>query len=236
MANIYFDFDMTLGYRTLMWTATLKDLLFEENIVVDETDLIPFNQCNDFPWCHYQLSHKDFLKNQTWWAKIQSFIIHSLIKQKICNLIVAKKIAEKYPNRFKDPIYWKLFPDTLKVLETLQKQNHNLYIVSNHVPEAREIISNLKIDHFFDKMFLSYEVGYEKPNKKFFDIARKKAKKSNIHIFIGDNIINDIKGSLNAGFDYAILVRKQNTINHNLYSKTLEGTLLIIDKILKGKL
>ena len=28
--NIYFDFDMTLAYRIMMWTDTVRELLLEE--------------------------------------------------------------------------------------------------------------------------------------------------------------------------------------------------------------
>lgn len=48
--NIYFDFDMTLAYRIMMWTDTVRELLLEECVVVKREDIRPFYTFNGYPW------------------------------------------------------------------------------------------------------------------------------------------------------------------------------------------
>lgn len=69
----------------------------------------------------------------------------------------------------------------------------------------RELLEYYELSHYFSFQLYSDEIGYSKPNRKFFDLVFEKANKSKeiskkqiIHI--GDNEIADIRGATEAGF------------------------------------
>jgi HAD superfamily hydrolase (TIGR01549 family) len=92
----------------------------------------------------------------------------------------------------------KLFPDLEKVLEELRLLQIPMAIVTDLTAQIqfRKMVY-FDLDHYFDYIVTSEEVGYDKPHRLPFEISLKKMnlnKKQNIW-FIGDNPINDIEGA-----------------------------------------
>ena len=56
--NIYFDFDMTLGYRIMMWRDTVRELLLEEGVVADAGGIRIFSDGKGSPWSLPSLTHE----------------------------------------------------------------------------------------------------------------------------------------------------------------------------------
>ena len=56
---------------------------------------------------------------------------------------------------------------------------------------------------YFEASFISEEIGYEKPSKKFFDIVASKIPDFDpgTTLVIGDSLTSDIRGGNNAGLD-----------------------------------
>ena len=80
--------------------------------------------------------------------------------------------------------------------------DYELYAVTNglYAVQTRRI-KDAALDRFFKGYFISEEVGYSKPQKKFFDLAFSKIdgfKKAEA-IIIGDSLGSDILGGKNAG-------------------------------------
>jgi HAD superfamily hydrolase (TIGR01549 family) len=118
---------------------------------------------------------------------------------------------------------WHLYDDVIKTLEELIKNGNKNIIISNHIPELNEIVKGLNIEKYFHKIYSSGKIGYEKPNKKFYEYVLNDMKicKENC-IIIGDSYESDIMGGKNIGIK-SILVRKENINNYELYNKNLEG-------------
>ena len=96
----------------------------------------------------------------------------------------------------------KLIPHTKEILEYLRPQ-YKLFILSNGFREVQyDKITNSGLDIFFDGIFLSDEMGYNKPHPKIFEKALQKANfKFNETIMIGDSWDADIVGAKNAMID-----------------------------------
>lgn len=229
-ADIFFDFDMTLGYRILMWTATVRELLLERCVVPEEGAVRPFYVDNGYPWNRPDLSHEEFFKGKQWWQNSQDFIVEGLMQNKVCDLATAKSVADAFPSRFADIRYWRLFPDTVPTLELLKERGFNLHVLSNHVPEARQIITQLGIADYFSTMILSAEVGWEKPNARIYQLAAKGTK--GLKIMIGDNYDCDVDGAIKNGFQ-PILVRKPNYLRYKNYCADFKCLPTMIDKLAK---
>ena len=84
------------------------------------------------------------------------------------------------------------------------KGDYELAITSNG-PKAQQYhrLKNADFDKYFSKIFISEELGYNKPDQKYFDIVFDNIEnkdKSSIMI-IGDSLTSDIIGGNNAGID-----------------------------------
>ena len=92
-------------------------------------------------------------------------------------------------------------PGAVELLEELSK-SYKLYLVTNgnesvQVPRLK----SADIGHFFDGIFISQRIGYDKPRIEFFDacFAQMPHYEKNEMIIIGDSLTSDIKGGINAG-------------------------------------
>ena len=92
-------------------------------------------------------------------------------------------------------------PGAEEAVEALHKK-YRLFLASNgtaSVQKGRMTSANLY--RFFEKVFVSQEIGYNKPSEAYFDTCfaqipgfdRAKA------IMVGDSLSSDIKGGINAG-------------------------------------
>ncbi len=87
------------------------------------------------------------------------------------------------------------------LLECLYK-NHKLYIVSNGTTVVQNgRIESASIKKYFEKIFLSQDIGYNKPDIRFFEECFKQVGPfdKNDAIILGDSLSSDIKGGINAG-------------------------------------
>ena len=110
-----------------------------------------------------------------------------------------RECARRYEQNLSVGHYF--LPGAREALESLSRK-YKLYMVSNGT--ARVQIGRLEsadISHFFREIFISQQVGVNKPDKEFFtrsfakipDFDPKKA------IIVGDSLTSDIQGGINAG-------------------------------------
>ena len=114
---------------------------------------------------------------------------------------VCEKFNEDYQVTLGDYVE---FVDNAKEVLLSQKGKYTLIGVTNGTKIAQDKKLKLSgLDKIFDEVFISEVVGYEKPNKEFFDYVFKKLNITNRHeaLIIGDSLSSDIKGGVNAGID-----------------------------------
>jgi putative hydrolase of the HAD superfamily len=106
--------------------------------------------------------------------------------------------------------YWEFFCNTCHfekgALETLRwaHRNYKLGILSNGIGEAQHRrLKSGDIDHYFDAVIVSDEVGYWKPDPKIFHVALEKLNLRHDEVlFVGDSLRDDYVGALNSGVDF----------------------------------
>ena len=84
----------------------------------------------------------------------------------------AKKDPEKMNETYKKnlSVGHYFMPDAQELLKKLQ--GHRLFIVSNGTTAVQKgRIKSAGIEKYFEKIFLSQDVGFDKPDKRFFDIC-----------------------------------------------------------------
>jgi YjjG family noncanonical pyrimidine nucleotidase len=96
-----------------------------------------------------------------------------------------------------------MIPGAEALLEEVSK-NHKLVLVTNGLKEVqRPRLSRSTIEHHFEAVVVSDEIGYAKPDAAFFDYVFNTIQypdKSRV-LMIGDNINADIRGGLEYGLD-----------------------------------
>ena len=96
-----------------------------------------------------------------------------------------------------------LLPHAKEILETLY-QKYPLYVVTNGVSKTQySRLRGTHIDQYFQDIFVSEDIGYQKPAKEYFDCCFHKIEdiKLDQTLIIGDSLSSDIQGGINAGID-----------------------------------
>ena len=79
-----------------------------------------------------------------------------------------------------------------------------MYIITNGIEYVQKSrFARSPINKFFERLFISGEIGYEKPDIRFFDAVKREipdfdAEKT---LVVGDSLTSDMKGGINAGLD-----------------------------------
>jgi putative hydrolase of the HAD superfamily len=122
------------------------------------------------------------------------------------------------------PTKKQLFPGSHEILSYL-KEKYNLHIITNGFKEVQYIkLSNCGLDKYFDKVFISEEIGYKKPHPEIFRyaITSVNAKKTE-SIMIGDDYNVDVIGAKDFGIDQVFFnphkeVQNTKNITHEISS------------------
>ncbi len=88
-----------------------------------------------------------------------------------------------------------------EVLDALHGK-YRLYLVSNGTADVQDRrLRSADMERYFEKVFISERVGYNKPNKAFFDacFAEIDGFDKDSAIIVGDTLSSDILGGINAG-------------------------------------
>lgn len=101
-----------------------------------------------------------------------------------------------------------LLPNAKETLMKLKEMGKKLYSASNGVYNTQILrLKKAEILPFFDGMFISEKIGYEKPSPSFFDYCFKNIPdfKKEETLMVGDSLSSDIQGAVNAGIDSCLI-------------------------------
>ena len=114
---------------------------------------------------------------------------------------IAEEFNKEYQLTLGDHIE---FVDKAEEMLLSEKGKYTIVAVTNGTKVAQEKKLRLSgLDNIFDYIFISEDVGEEKPNKGYFDYVFKKlgiTDKSEV-LLIGDSLTSDMKGGMIAGID-----------------------------------
>lgn len=94
-----------------------------------------------------------------------------------------------------------LMDGAIEILEYCRGK-YPLYIVTNGIANTQhKRIDNSKIGEYFERIYISEEIGYSKPNKGFFDYCMNDAGLTDPSeiLIIGDSVTSDMQGGINSG-------------------------------------
>lgn len=112
----------------------------------------------------------------------------------------SQPLFEDIYGHYQQPGAWKVAPGAPQALQRLRSAGLKLAVVSNFDTRLRPLLQGLQLDHLFDALIISAEVGAEKPNRAIFHAALEAlgvAADDAVHL--GDDRRNDVWGARDAG-------------------------------------
>ena len=197
--HIFFDLDRTLWDFETNSFETLSELSIKykfKDLGIDSIDsfITQYNPINNRMWDEYG---KGIIDKKT--LRYGRFS-EALLKFNINDKQLAKQFADDYIAS--SPLKTSLFPHTKEVLEYLN-QKYFLHIITNGFEEVQHTkLKKCKIDHYFNQIITSEQVGFNKPDIRIFHYSLSAANTTTEDsLMIGDNLQADIVGARNAGMN-----------------------------------
>jgi putative hydrolase of the HAD superfamily len=107
---------------------------------------------------------------------------------------------------------WELYPEVIEVLDQLHGRFH-LAVVSNFDGRLRMILEQLGVSKYFRHVFVSSEIGADKPGPEIFRRALRYVDlASNEVLHVGDDAERDWRAADAAGLSIFQLDREQNSL------------------------
>ena len=107
-----------------------------------------------------------------------------------------------------------LVPDAREMLERLQAKGYRLFAASNsfgHLQRSR--LEHAGILHYFEDTFISMDIGYDKPDIRFYQEAlRRCGLQASEVLMIGDSMTTDVLGAQAAGIDAIYFDRQKDSL------------------------
>jgi putative hydrolase of the HAD superfamily len=145
-----------------------------------------------------------------WWRELVDLVINQIAPA--TNEFDRDNFFEIAYEHFAEAGVWELYPEVLEVLETLSA-GFELSVVSNFDGRLRMILEQLGVSNFFKHVFLSSEVGADKPNPEIFQRAVSIVRlRPNEVLHVGDDPERDWKAAAEAGLSIFELDRKKNSL------------------------
>lgn len=215
-------------YKYLLWDidGTLMDFLAQEKYAIQTLFReYGFGECTDEMVASYSKI------NVSYWEKLERGEVEKpamlvarfrdFFEQVGVDVSKAEEFNAKYQVTIGDCVVF--MKDAMEVLQE-EKGNHILVAVTNgtKVAQTRKLRAS-GLDQIFDYVFISEDVGFEKPSVEYFDKVFETAgitdKKE--ALIIGDSMTSDILGGINAGID-TCWFNPSGEPNHRAYKATYE--------------
>ncbi|ADY14097.1 YjjG family noncanonical pyrimidine nucleotidase [Sphaerochaeta globosa] len=98
-----------------------------------------------------------------------------------------------------------LFAHSKNILSSLTQRGYTLFIATNGIADVQwGRFKQSGITHFFQDIFISEELGYQKPDTRYFSAMLERTHltdKKQQCLMIGDSLASDIQGALDSGID-----------------------------------
>ena len=206
---LIWDFDGTLAHRRgeTGWSILLAEALdAEEPGHAHSGDTFRPHLRDGFPWHQPEVAHPELCEPEAWWASVRPVLSRAYEAAGYAPAR-ALELADAARRLYVDPqVGWALFDDTLPALARLTEAGWTHAILSNHVPELRQIVAGLGLDEVVAFVSCSAETGYEKPHAQAYASVLDALRPAEAWM-VGDNVVADVLGAEAAGIP-AVLVRR----------------------------
>ena len=206
---LIWDFDGTLATRQGGWTGSLCDVVraASPDASIDPERIRPHMR-RGFPW-HEPDVARGPCSAEEWWERQAPQFEAALVEGADLHPAEARVLARRMREAYTEPTGWFVYEDTVPVLKELRDRGWRHLILSNHVPELKEIVRSLALHEQITAIYCSAELGVEKPNRAAFERVLADYPAARAGWMIGDNWHADVEGARRVGLR-GILVRRDH--------------------------
>jgi putative hydrolase of the HAD superfamily len=199
--HIFFDLDHTLWDFTSNSRATLTELYHELKLDVEGIPtagelIASYEEVNKELWGQYEQGHipKEVMRVLRFRTTLRRF---GITKRSLPETL-SHEYLERCPRRTV------LFPGVIELLQDLQF-SYRLHIITNGFDEVQRVkLKSSGIEGLFQEVVTSERVGASKPSPLIFAHAQRRAGAlSEESLMVGDNVLSDMLGARQAGWDHA---------------------------------
>ncbi len=148
--------------------------------------------------------------DKDWWRTLVDLVLDQVAPS--LNEIDRDNFFEVAYDHFAEAGVWDLYPEVVDVLEKL-RPHFQLAVISNFDGRLRFILKQLGISKFFSQVFLSSEIGADKPDPEIFRRALRVVDlPSDQVLHVGDDPERDWKAATAAGLSTFQLDRAKNSL------------------------
>lgn len=196
--HLFFDLDNTLwdfrsnareAFHTIFTELELFGMIpdFDRFMKV-------YEECNEHLWIEYR---KGKVKKDT--LRIERMVM-TFKEMGIDNRELATRVGDIYVHTA--PKMTNLFDGVSETLNILS-QKYKLYLLTNGFMEIQvQKVGNSGLTPYFSKLFMAEMVGFQKPDRRFFEYAIKSVHAHKAEcLMIGDDPEADIRGASQSGID-----------------------------------
>ena len=110
--------------------------------------------------------------------------------------------------RFTAPDVWRVYDEVEGTLGRLKQCGMKLGVISNWDERLRPLLKDLKLDHFFEVILVSAELGEQKPSAAIFQkVLQELHLPAQAVLHVGDSPQEDVEGARRAGL-HAVRVNR----------------------------
>lgn len=147
-------------------------------------------------------------------------------------ILVTNQLCMEMSDKFLD--YCSMKPGTVDgahdLMDYLRSMGYRMHMTSNGFHEVQyKKLKACGLNDYFDTIVLSEDAGANKPSKAFFDYAfEKTGAKPETTLMIGDNMMTDMQGAMDAGMDTLLF----NRWDYNIKSGDPKAPTFVVSKLL----
>ena len=192
--SLFFDLDNTLLDFNRSEAEAVSKVLKEYNLPYDGETVSLYSEINRSFWEQFECGKIE--KQEIFEGRFKKLL--SLLGQERDTAEISKKYCDNLSK-----CYHKV-RNADGVLTYLKDKGYKIYATTNgFVFTQRNRIEKSGLKKYFDGVFISEEMGFQKPEKEYFDwVVSETCEKDRKRILIiGDSQSSDILGGINSGID-----------------------------------
>lgn len=226
---VFIDFHGTIAYKS--YSDTLHQVLTEahpDHLFTRST----FRELLDgsYLWDNPHIPHPQYNRAEEWWGYMGSKLKEAFVELGYKD--DADQMTKRFRELYTDSKEYLIYDDVLEGLKKIREMGWIIIVLSNHMPELKKVVKGMPVSKYIRDVISSANVGYEKPNPKFYEFALKRIWYTKKYVMLGDSILADVQGATQANIP-AILVRNslfKDNENCKYFAKDLIEAADIIKK------
>lgn len=191
---LIFDLDNTLLNFSKSEYHALKALFTKYGIVFNDQSFSEYEVINKSLW--HQLEEGKISKKTVLETRFSTFFGTKGIR------VDGKQVDQEYRELLEGR--HDVIEGALDVLKVAKEQGYTVFAGTNGVGQTQRVrLNTAKMTDYFDALYISEEIGFEKPDVRFFDsiFAEQRIIDTSRVLMIGDSLTSDIRGANRVGID-----------------------------------